>query len=104
MARETLKDYLISKGHAGVDHISYKVDVTGGEPGVAGGAPSTPEGLGKEPNTEIEIHIPILQFVLDVEKGIFGRGVIPDFKITQTIKEHLNGIDAEMEFTKSKID
>jgi hypothetical protein len=55
MARETLKDYLISKGHAGVDHISYKVDVTGGEPGVAGGAPSTPEGLGKEPNTEIEI-------------------------------------------------
>jgi hypothetical protein len=56
------------------------------------------------PNTEIEIHIPILQFVLDVEKGIFGRGVIPDFKITQTIKEHLNGIDAEMEFTKSKID
>ena len=55
MARETLKDYLISKGHAGIDHISYKVDVTGGEPGVAGGAPSTPEGLGKEPNTEIEI-------------------------------------------------
>ena len=55
MARETLKDYLISKGLAGVDHINYKVDVTGGEPGVIGGEPNTPEGLGKEPNTEIEI-------------------------------------------------
>ncbi|QWX85606.1 hypothetical protein H0I23_08190 [Cellulophaga sp. HaHaR_3_176] len=74
---------------------------------VGGGYFGNTSGYGLDlilPNTEIEIHIPILQFVLDVEKGIFGRGVIPDFKITQTIKEHLNGIDAEMKFAKNKIE
>ena len=74
---------------------------------VGGGYFGNTSGYGLDlilPNTEIEIHIPILQFVLDVEKGIFGRGVIPDFKIIQTIKEHLNGIDAEMKFVKNKIE
>ncbi|MGR7812073.1 S41 family peptidase [Lacinutrix undariae] len=74
---------------------------------VGGGYFGNTSGYGLDlilPNTEIEIHIPILQFVLDVEKGIFGRGVIPDFKITQTIKEHLAGIDAEMKFAKNKIE
>ena len=51
MARETLKDYL--GGTA--DHINYKVNVTGGEPGVVGGVAVGDEGLGKEPNTGIEI-------------------------------------------------
>ena len=74
---------------------------------VGGGYFGNTSGYGLDlilPNTEIKIHIPILQFVLDVEKGIFGRGVIPDFKITQTIKEHLAGIDAEMKFAKNKIE
>ena len=74
---------------------------------VGGGYFGNTSGYGLDlilPNTEIKIHIPILQFVLDVEKGIFGRGVIPDFKITQTIKEHLSGIDAEMKFAKNKIE
>ena len=51
MARETLKDYL--GGTA--DHVNYKVNVTGGEPGVVGGVAVGDEGLGKEPNTGIEI-------------------------------------------------
>ena len=50
------------------------------------------------PNTKIIAYIPILKFVLEVDKGKFGQGVLPDYNVQPTINEYLNGIDKEMEF------
>ncbi|MUV05418.1 hypothetical protein GN157_17020 [Flavobacterium rakeshii] len=56
------------------------------------------------PNTKTLIDIPILKFVLDVNKNIpQGRGVLPDYEVEPTIKEFLEGKDIPMEFTKKLI-
>lgn len=49
------------------------------------------------PVTKIKIDIPILKFNLDVSKGVFGRGVIPDYITGTTFEEYLNGTDKELE-------
>jgi C-terminal processing protease CtpA/Prc len=49
------------------------------------------------PVTKIKIDIPILKFNLDVSKGIFGRGVIPDYTTVTTFEEYINGTDKEIE-------
>lgn len=49
------------------------------------------------PHTKLDIEIPILQFVLDVQKGLFGRGVIPQYELQPTFDEFINGYDTELE-------
>ncbi len=56
------------------------------------------------PNTKLKIDIPILKFVLEVQKGKFGRGVIPDYEIQPTFEECINGYDAELEYAKRIIE
>ena len=73
---------------------------------VGGGFHGNTSGYGLEmtlPNTEIKVNIPVLKFSLDVDKGIFGRGVIPDYKIQSTFEDYENKIDRVMEFTKKLI-
>lgn len=48
------------------------------------------------PNTGIIVDIPVLKFSLDVRKGLFGRGVLPDYPVEPTFSEYIRGIDAEM--------
>jgi hypothetical protein len=48
------------------------------------------------PTTNLKIDIPILKFELDVNKGKFGRGIIPDIETEPTIDEYLSGVDAEL--------
>lgn len=55
------------------------------------------------PVTKLKIDIPILKFVLDVNKGQFGRGVIPNFEIEPTFEEFINGYDTEMEYAKKLV-
>lgn len=56
------------------------------------------------PNTKLKIEIPILKFVLDVSENIpKGRGVLPDYPISPSIKQFLEGKDVEMEFVKKLI-
>lgn len=57
------------------------------------------------PNTNITGRIPICKFVVETNKNEipFGRGLFPDYSIQPTIEEYLNGLDAEMEYTKKLI-
>lgn len=58
-------------------------------------------GLGLTlPNTKIEVDIPLLKFSLNVDKGEFGRGVIPDYPIQPTFGNYKNGIDPVMDLVK----
>lgn len=50
------------------------------------------------PNSLIDIEIPIVRFVLDVNGQEKGTGVQPDFKVEPTINDFFNGIDTEMNF------
>lgn len=52
------------------------------------------------PNTKLMIGIPILKFVLDVHKGKFGRGTLPDVEVQPTFEEFVNGYDTELEYAK----
>lgn len=53
------------------------------------------------PNTGLKIDIPLLKFVLEVsDKMPFGRGVIPDYEVSPSIKEFLSGKDVQMDFAK----
>ncbi|WP_028298035.1 S41 family peptidase [Olivibacter sitiensis] len=53
------------------------------------------------PNTQMEIRIPLLRFytTFTSDKIPFGRGVIPDYEVTTTVEEYVNGTDSELEFT-----
>ncbi|WP_400078252.1 S41 family peptidase [Winogradskyella sp. R77965] len=53
------------------------------------------------PNSKLSIEIPTLKFEMNVQDGEFGRGVIPDFKITPTIEEYLAGKNMPIEFIMS---
>ncbi|PJR04201.1 S41 family peptidase [Avrilella dinanensis] len=56
------------------------------------------------PNTKLVVDIPILKFVLDVKKGKFGNGIIPDFQIQPTFDEYIKGYDTELEYAKKLIE
>jgi len=51
------------------------------------------------PNTNIDVEIPIVRFVLNVDGQEKGTGVKPDYKVEPTMNDFLNGIDTEMNFT-----
>ena len=55
------------------------------------------------PNTKLKIDIPILKFVLEVRKGKFGRGTMPDFEVQPSFEEFINGYDTELEYAKKLI-
>lgn len=59
------------------------------------------------PNTKIKTQFSIVNLEQDVPKKsnqIFGRGVIPDYKISQTFDDFMQNRDAQMEYTLKLID
>jgi len=60
----------------------------------------------KLPNTQLNIGIPILKFVLStpIDSNPIGHGVLPDYYVQPTISQFLEGYDAEMEYVKKMID
>ncbi len=67
---------------------------------VGGGFYGNTSGLSLEltlPNTKLSIDIPLLTFKLNVSKGTFGRGVLPDYQITPTFEQFTKGKDMELE-------
>ena len=68
-----------------------------------GGFYGNTSGYGLEltlPNTKISVDIPMLKFSLDVDKGTFGRGVIPDHKVQNTFADYETGNDAILKLAK----
>lgn len=56
------------------------------------------------PHTQIKVTIPIRNYVLNVNSSSkIRRGVIPDYEISNTIKDILDGNDAEMKFVIDNI-
>ncbi|WP_370398593.1 S41 family peptidase [Tenacibaculum dicentrarchi] len=56
------------------------------------------------PNSKIEIDIPALQFVMNVEQKLpFGSGVIPDHKVIPTFEQYINNVNAPLEYILEKI-
>ncbi|WP_350293555.1 S41 family peptidase [uncultured Croceitalea sp.] len=57
------------------------------------------------PNTQNKVRIPLLKFFTSFKSNDipFGRGVIPDYKITQTFEDYINNVDSQMEFTLNLI-
>jgi hypothetical protein len=51
------------------------------------------------PNSQLQIGIPLLKFVVNTPRDNvpFGHGVLPDYAIQPTIHQFLHGFDAEME-------
>lgn len=71
---------------------------------VGGGFYGNTSGYGLKltlPNTMISVEIPMLKFSLDVDKGTWGRGVIPDHKVQNTIVDYESGNDAVLEFARN---
>ena len=59
----------------------------------------------KLPNTKIRVLIPLRKMVNGFSDYPYkGRGVIPDYHVTPTIEDIINGIDTEMEFTLKLIE
>jgi len=57
------------------------------------------------PNSEIEIDIPALQFVMNVEQKLpFGSGVIPDYKVIPTFEQYINNVNAPLEYILKQIE
>ena len=49
------------------------------------------------PNSNIQIYIPALQFVMNVEPKLpIGRGVIPQYEVIPTFEQYLNGENAAL--------
>ena len=59
----------------------------------------------KLPNTQLNIGIPILKFVLStpIDNNPIGHGVLPDYYVQPNISQFLEGYDAEMEYVKKMI-
>lgn len=53
------------------------------------------------PNTKISVDVPLLKFSLNVSRGKFGRGVIPDYEIQPTYKNYENKSDTVMKFARA---
>jgi len=59
----------------------------------------------KLPDTKIKVRIPLRKMVHGFSDYPYkGRGVIPDYHVTPTIEDIINGIDTEMEFTLKLIE
>jgi len=73
-----------------------------------GGYFGNTSGYSKEltlPNSKIEIDIPALQFVMNVEQKLpFGSGVIPDHKVIATFEQFENNINAPLEYILKQIE
>ena len=50
------------------------------------------------PNTGIRVRIPVVRYTMAVSAYPPDRGIIPDYPVTPTINDLLNGKDAEMDF------
>ena len=51
------------------------------------------------PNTKIRINIPLTEYVMDVRKtGYKDRGIIPDYKVTPSVKDVINNKDIQLDF------
>jgi len=50
------------------------------------------------PNTGIRVRIPVVRYTMAVSGYPPDRGIIPDYSVTPTINELLNGKDVEMDF------
>lgn len=72
-----------------------------------GGYLGNTSGYSKEltlPNSKIEIDIPALQFVMNVEQKLpFGSGVIPDYQIIPTFEQYINNVNAPLEYILKQI-
>ena len=57
------------------------------------------------PNSKIEIDIPALQFIMNVEQKLpFGSGVIPDYKVIPTFEQYVNNVNAPLEYILKQIE
>jgi C-terminal processing protease CtpA/Prc len=57
------------------------------------------------PNSKIEIDIPALQFVMNVEQKLpFGSGVIPDYKVIPTFEQYNSNVNASLEYILKQIE
>ena len=67
-----------------------------------GGYYGNTSGYGKRlvlPNSKIEVSIPALQFVMNVNPKLpFGRGVIPHYEVIPTFEEYANGENASLNY------
>ena len=51
------------------------------------------------PNTNLIVHIPVLQFVMNVQPTIpFGRGVIPHYEVIPTFQEYIHDENASLQY------
>jgi hypothetical protein len=57
----------------------------------------------KLPNTKIKIRVPAFRIMHDVNSGITGRGIMPDYKVEYSIKDVLGRRDLELEKAKELI-
>jgi len=57
------------------------------------------------PNSEIEIDIPALQFVMNVKSKLpHGRGVIPDYEVIPTYKQYINEENACLKYILEQLE
>ncbi|WP_417558861.1 S41 family peptidase [Mesoflavibacter zeaxanthinifaciens] len=52
----------------------------------------------KLPKTNIEVKIPTVHFQINVQPKIKGRGIIPDYEVSQTWKDYLKGKNTKKDF------
>ena len=57
----------------------------------------------KLPHTNISIKIPTVHFQMNVQPKIKGRGIIPDYEVSQSWEDYLNGVNSKLEFAKKLI-
>lgn len=73
-----------------------------------GGYYGNTSGYGKElvlPHSKIEVSIPTLQFVMNVEPKLpFGRGVIPHYEVIPTFQQYVNGENAALNYVLEKLE
>lgn len=56
------------------------------------------------PNSQIEVYIPTLHFVMNVNPTLpFGRGVIPHYDVIPTFDEYIKGENASLNFILEKL-
>jgi C-terminal processing protease CtpA/Prc len=58
----------------------------------------------KLPNTKIKVRIPAFRIINDVSPQITGRGILPDYPITYSIKDILARRDLELIKVKELIE
>jgi hypothetical protein len=73
-----------------------------------GGYYGNTSGYGKElilPHSKIEVSIPTLQFVMNVEPKLpFGRGVIPHHEVIPTFEQYVNGENAALNYVLEELE